>query len=159
MIYTGDIYVINVPPASIKAGFPVIVDNQIKFIDEITGEGESHLQWSYKMQNDEKLYNYGDIWMFIVQPIFKISEDVDVWFEEKTIHISQNTRTNYGYKVDDRYEYASKTSLSVFLNPMDWKTALKFEIGMRIKFELLKSDRVPETMNSKSNGYFANLIE
>jgi len=157
--YDGEIFVVNVPPLYIKDGVAVIVNNQIKFVDCVTGEGNSHLGWSYKMQRDPELYNYNDIRMFVVQPVFEIGSDLDVWFEENIIHISQDTRTNYGYKVDDRYEYASKTSLCVYLNPSDWKKALNIELGTRIKFTIHKGDGVPEMMNSKANGYFANLIE
>lgn len=161
MIYTGTIYVTKIPPSFIKEGVKVIVNHKIEEIESVTGHGDNYLSLEYNLKGHSEPYYYSDLWVFVIEPNFKIGEDVNVWFEDKPVHISQITKTNYGYMVDNRYEYVSHTAIAIYIIPEFWDEALEHMLDYDIKFELSENTEkrnIPEFWNSKSVGYYAKLL-
>lgn len=162
--YNGLIYAVNIPPMFLRNGIEVVIGNKIKTISQITDAGSNHLLCTYHMENDDKSYSYNDLRILIVEPRFNIGSDIQPWFENSIIHISQDTQTNWGYsfKVDGGYKYTSKSSIRMYLLPEFWEEVLKFiDTADKIKFRVYKNktdQNIPEFWNSNSVGYHAKLI-
>lgn len=161
--YNGLIQAVSAPPMFLKRGVKVIVGNTIKTINRVDdGEDNSSIASSYIMEDDEKSYNYNDIKILVVEPMFNLGVEIQPWFENSVICMRQNTQTNWGYIIGDNYEYASKSSVQVYLLPEFWDEALKYAYTTdKIKFRVYKNkddQNVPEFPNSRSIGYHAKII-
>jgi len=114
------------------------------------------------MENDDKSYSYNDLRILVVEPRFKVGSDIQPWFEDSIIHISQDTQTNWGYKINSEYKYTSKSSIQMYLLPEFWEEVLGFiDTADKIKFRVYKNktnQNVPEFWNSNSIGYHAKMV-
>lgn len=166
--YSGLVYILNPPPLYLKNGAKVIIDEQIKTVSHVAGYGDSHLAYEYYMNDDDKAYNYNDLWILVVQPVLPMGRDLRVWFYKGLIRIAQDTKTNYGCLLKESsggekgFEYVTKTSLCMYIIPQHWGEALKYVKGVdKIKFnvyENYENQIVPEYNNSNATGFHAKLV-